>query len=843
MDQTNLPINTILPDLRKSLRVHANLVVQAPPGAGKTTAIPLALLDEPWLGEQKIIMLEPRRLAARMAAGRMAQLSGEKPGETIGYQVRFDRKTSSKTRIEVLTEGLLVRRLQDDPELNGVGIVIFDEFHERNLDADLGLALCLEAQEALRADLKILVMSATLDGDAVSKLMNNAPVLTSVGKSWPVETRFPDRPGNGYITDRMATTIQQSLRHDTGSILAFLPGVGEIMQVERLLNAASLPSGTTIAPLYGNLTPQAQEKAISPPASNTRKVVLATSIAETSLTIEGIKVVVDSGYMRVPKFDPRSGMNRLETVKVSRASADQRRGRAGRMAPGICYRLWTEAEDQALMPYSNPEMLDADLTPLVLQLACWGVDDPLAMRWLTPPPPAPWAQARQLLSHLGALQPNGQISPHGKAMAKLPLHPRLAHMVLKAGEMGALAQGARLAALLEERSIFKGSSARADADIHFQLQILENMAQRGAQKQTDAGIDQGLCRRILEAASQIIRQAPKSNAEPNLAHANTTGLLIAMAYPDRVAKRRRHNGLDYLLANGRGAVLKEGDPLAQHEFLAIASLDGGAAQARIYLAAALGREQLDRHFRDRISEQEIVEWDGRQQAVTAEHQTRLGQIVLKKKAATPPPEQTIAAAITGIRSQGLECLPWTDNIRNWQQRLVFLRRFDAGNAWPDVSDDQLMATLEDWLAPFLDGILRRTQFATIDLQAALRTMLNWDQLQLMDKSAPTHIKVPSGSNIPVDYATPESPILAVRLQEMLGAVETPTICNGQVPLTLHLLSPAGRPLQVTPDLAGFWTGSYLQVKSEMKGRYPKHYWPDDPLTAEPTNRAKRRKTS
>jgi ATP-dependent helicase HrpB len=844
-DQPDLPIINVLAELRLVLAAHPCAVLQAPPGAGKTTGVPLALLNEDWLAGTSnakggtIIMLEPRRLAARASARRMAHILGENVGDTVGYRIRLDKQVSARTRIEVITEGILTRRLQQDPGLDGVSLVIFDEFHERSLDADLALALCLESQAALRPDLKILVMSATLDGNAVAALMQDAPIVTSAGRAYPVETRYADKNPSDHIEKDVVRAILHSLSKDTGNLLVFLPGAGEIRRIERLLALAHLPNDVLIAPLYGNLGPAEQDRAIAPPPAGKRKVVLATSIAETSLTIDGIRVVIDCGLSRQPRFDPRSGMTRLETLRLSVASADQRRGRAGRLAPGICYRLWTEAAQRALIPFSSPEIIDADLTGLALELAIWGVADPGQLQWLTPPPRAAIDQAKDLLYELGALDDKGRVTAHGKALAGLPLHPRLAHLVVRAAELGAVTEGARLAALLEEKSILKGGNGpkgEAQVDIHLQLQILDQVA-RGLRPA--AGVDLGLCDRILKSADQICRLTGAIKTRPDKGF-DLTGVLLAFAYPDRIAQARKGSHNEYLMANGRGASLRPGDPLAKHEFLALADLDGQATRARIFRAAVIEKAEIETYFAAIIKETTFVHWNSRDEAVLSAKQRKLGEIILKDSGHTASPDEIAAAVIEGIRTIGIEALPWNDDLRHLQRRVHLLASLMSERTWPDMSDKALLENLESWLAPYLTGITRRSQFGRIDLGAALRAMLDWNQSQDLERLAPTHITVPSGSRVAIDYAAGDVPVLAVRLQEMFGATETPSLASGRLPLLLHLLSPARRPVQVTRDLPSFWATTYAQVKADLKGRYPKHYWPDNPLEAEPTARAKRR---
>jgi ATP-dependent helicase HrpB len=832
-----LPVGDALAPLATALADARAAVLQAPPGAGKTTLVPLTLLDAPWLAGRRILMLEPRRLATRAAARRMADMLGETVGETVGYRTRLDARVGAATRIEVVTEGILIRLIQDDPALDGIGLVIFDEFHERNLDADLGLALTLEARRALRDDLRLLVMSATLDGEAVAALLGDAPIVTSAGRSFPVAVRHLDRPAADRIETAIVSVIRRALDEEDGSLLVFLPGGAEIRRVERFLTEAALDPGVVIAPLYGDLPQGAQDDAIRPTPAGRRKVVLATPIAETSLTIDGIRVVIDSGLMRVPRFEPRSGMTRLETVRVSQASAEQRRGRAGRLSPGICYRLWPEAEQAQLRPFTAPEILEADLAPLALELARWGSTDPTALAWLDAPPAAAYAQACELLRNLAALDAAGRITPHGREMATLALHPRLAHMVLTAHRQGRGRLGAALAALLGERDILKASPGQRDADLRWRIELLHG-ENRAAALPRGVSLDRGALDRVRQAARQFerrLRDGSSSALDPR-----DSGRVLALAYPDRIAQRRAGGHGEFLLSNGRGAALPAADPLANEEFLAIADLDGDKRVARVFLAAPLSRANIEEDFTATIEIRDSITWDARAAAVLARRQERLGALVLRDEPLpNAAPEQMTAAMLDGIRALGIAVLPWTREAESLRQRILFLHRLDAAGNWPDLSDGALLATLDDWLAPHIGGVTRQTQLDRLDLAALLRQRLSWEQQQALDRLAPTHVAVPSGSRVPIDYGAGDVPVLAVRLQEMFGAKATPAVIGGRVPLLLHLLSPAGRPLQVTRDLGGFWTGSYPAVRGEMRGRYPKHPWPDDPLTALPTARAKR----
>jgi len=830
-----LPVSETLPALKSALAGNGVAVLEAPPGAGKTTLVPLALLDEIWLQDKKILMLEPRRLATRAAARRMAQMLGESAGETVGFRTRLETRIGPKTRIEVMTEGILPRMIEDDPGLEGVGLVIFDEFHERSLEADLGLALALDTRRHLRGDLRLLVMSATIEGGKVAELLGDAPVVASQGRSFPVEIRHLPRPMPERFEAGVASAIARALDDEIGSVLVFLPGGAEIRRVARLLGESRLPAKVNVAPLYGDLAPDAQDEALRPAPSGKRKVVLATSIAETSLTIEGIRIVIDGGLMRVPRYEPGSGMTRLATIRVSQASAKQRSGRAGRLEPGIAYRLWPEAEEAQLRPFNAPEILEADLAPLALALAQWGTSDPSAIPLLDRPPEAAYAEAKALLARLGALDAKGQITQHGKAMAGLGLHPRLAHMVLTGKEKGLGATAAAIAALLMERDILRTSPRARDADLRLRVEML---GERGATRNLPAGItlDRGAGERARQAARQIGQRLGIGGGE---IESSETGRLLALAYPDRVAQKRPGARGQFLLANGKGAEMQPADALAGEDYLAVADLDGDKRVARIFLVAPISRVEIEEDFAGDITAEEIVEWDSRSAAVLARSRLRLGALALEDKPlASPDPALVTAAMIQGISELGLKALPWNREAEALRARISFLRRIE-GEAWPDLSDDALMASLEDWLAPYLAGISRRTQLQNLDLAAALAAGLSHAQRQALDKLAPSHVTVPSGSRIAVDYSG-EYPALAVKLQEMFGTRETPAIAGGRAKLVIHLLSPAGRPLQVTSDLAGFWKNSYPQVRSEMRGRYPRHPWPENPLEAAPTKRTKRR---
>lgn len=842
-----LPIDAVLPALREALSLRHEAVLEAPPGAGKTTRVPLALLDEPWLAGQRILMLEPRRLAARAAAERLAAELGEAVGETVGYRIRLDSRVGPRTRIEVVTEGILTRRLQDDPALEGVGLVIFDEFHERSLDADLALALTLNGRALLRdTPLRVLPMSATLEGERLAALLDDAPVVRSEGRMFPVEVRWgrPYQPGE-RVEPRVLATVLQALDEESGSLLVFLPGQAEIRRLhEQLSEALAGRADVLLCPLHGELELAAQRAAIEPAPAGTRKVVLATNIAETSLTIDGVRVVIDAGLARVPRFDPGSGMTRLDTQRISRASATQRAGRAGRLEPGVCYRLWSQAQHEQLAAHDSPEILAADLAGLALQLARWGVT-PAELAWLDAPPAAAYAQARDLLARLGALNANGSLSAHGQAMAGLPAHPRIAHLLLRGQALGLGALACDVAALLGERDILRGPGA--GADLHSRLVLLSgaDRAGRGAQR----GAAQGGVQRARQLARQYRGLLPKS-AQERVGDPDDPcwlGALLAFAYPDRVARQRRPGGGEYRLANGRAALFAEPDALMKHEWLVIADLGSrqGQREERIYLAAELDPALFDGVLAEQVTVRDELEWDEREGALRAERQRRVGELVLERQTLPGLDEAARGRALVAlVRRKGLELLPWTPELRQWQARVALLRRLDlaekGASDWPDVSDAALLAGLEDWLEPYLGRVSRLSHFAALDLPGILAALLPWPLPPRLDELAPVAVGVPSGSRIRLDYAE-EPPVLAVRLQELFGLAETPRIAGGRLGVKLHLLSPARRPVQVTQDLASFWTNTYAEVKKDLKGRYPKHYWPDDPLVAEPTARAKPRK--
>jgi ATP-dependent helicase HrpB len=844
-DTRFLPVVETLPELRRALSSAGSAVLVAPPGAGKTTLVPLALLGEEWLGGGRMVMLEPRRLAVRAAADRMARLLGEGgAGGRVGYRIRGETRVGPETAIEVVTEGILTRMLHSDPSLAGVGLLVFDEFHERSVHADLGLALALHSRSLLRPDLRVLVMSATLDADPVAALLGGVPVVRSEGRSHPVETRWRRQGVEGWIEPAVASAVVRALEETEGDVLAFLPGAGEIRRTARALSGARLPAGTEIRPLFGELTRADQDAAIAPAAAGRRKVVLATSIAETSLTIEGVRVVVDSGLMRVPRFDPGTGMGRLETVRVTRDAADQRRGRAGRTAPGTCYRLWTRAEDRGLVPHRRPEILDADLTPLALDLSAWGAG-PEELRWLDPPPTAGIAGARELLVELEALDASGAITGHGRALAELGVHPRLAHMLIRGRTLGLGDLACDVAALMAERDPLRAEGRSPDADLRIRVELLHRAATGAAtQPGTVQGqsVDRGALRQVAREAERLRRGLGVSQGDRRRepAPVDQTGILAALAYPDRIARRREGERGRFLLQNGRGARFAEPQPLEGADWIVAIEVEGHGADARIFRAAPVSQADIEAHFAARIAEVEEVYWAADAGRVIARRRRTLGALTLGEAPLADPDAAAVATAvIAGIREAGIEALPWTAETRQLRERLEFLHRLDP-DAWPASSGPALEGTLEEWLLPFLAGVRRLTDLRRVDLAAALLARLPWERRGRLDDLAPTHLAVPSGSNVRIDYSDPEAPALAVRLQEVFGLDRTPSVGGGRIPLTMKLLSPAQRPVQVTRDLASFWEDAYFEVRKELRGRYPKHHWPEDPRSAEPTRRTRPR---
>jgi ATP-dependent helicase HrpB len=821
------PIDDVLPRLLITFQQTNNVVLSAPTGAGKTTRVPISLLASEWMVGKKLIMLEPRRLAARRAAEFMAAQLGESIGQTVGYRIRGEAVIGKNTCIEVVTEGILTRLLQHEPDLPNVALIIFDEFHERSIHADLGLALTLDVQEHLRNDLRVLVMSATLDGIAVAKLIGDAQIVESAGFLYPINTNFARFKSDKTIETRIVDTTIRALTENEGDVLVFLPGRREIRHVENLLWEKHLPNDVIVHSLFGDASYQQQSVALSPAPADKRKVILSTSVAETSLTIDGVCVVIDSGLARTARFDVRRGMSGLVTVPVSKAVADQRRGRAGRQRAGVCYRLWTEAEHEILPDYPQPEIKSADLAPLVLNLAQWGTPTGSNLRFLDPPPEAHLAQARTLLKELGALDRQGKLTAHGRAMAELPIHPRFASIILRGEEFNLGALACDIAALLEERDVLAGSKD-SDIDLALRLHTLH-------QKHSS---DKGIYERIA-SQSKRLRQLAGIHDESKKTEENAPGILLALAYPERIA-RRRDNGYRYQMASGTTGVLPKGSLLAREEFLAIGEVDGIGAEVRIYLAAPLAKKDLQRVFADAIIEEEEIRWSMSDDMVIARNIARLGAIIISEQNIKLHGEKVSAAMLDGVRQMGLECLPWDKDSRAFQQRVQWLKKNSASSEdLLDLSDITLLASLENWLSPFLDGIWKKEHLIKLPLLNILKSKITHSLKQQIDSLAPSHLNLPSGSRIALDYSG-EHPVLAVRLQELFGQIETPKICGGKVNVLVHLLSPAHRPLAVTQDLHSFWTNTYPEIRTQMRARYPKHVWPEDPLTAKPTNKTKRK---
>jgi ATP-dependent helicase HrpB len=873
---TPLPIDAILDELARTLAGNNAAVVVAPPGAGKTTRVPLVLLDEPWAKNRKIIVLEPRRIAARASAERMAHTTGVRVGETVGYRVRFGSKVSRATRIEVVTEGIFSRQILDDPELSDVAAVLFDEFHERSLDADLGLALARDVQTGFREDLRILVMSATLDGARVAKLLGDAAVIESEGRAFPVETRYLGRKADAPLERQMADAIAMALRADPGSVLAFLPGAAEIRRTQNFLSERVHDDSIEIVPLFGALDAAVQDRAIAPAPRGRRKVVLATSIAETSLTIEGVRIVVDSGLARVPRYEPDIGLTRLETVRASRAAVDQRRGRAGRTEPGVCYRLWDEPQTASLAPYTQPEILSADLSSLVLDLAQWGVSDPASLAFLDSPPAPALKEARSLLRELGALDADGRITEEGRSLRALALPPRLARMIVDSHRLGAGEEAAEIAAVLTERGLGgdsvdldvrldqfrrdrspRASSARALAQRWASQVAASEKAARGT------SADRLASGTALSSPSPLageggfttavpVRGIPSPDLSPQgggerreSPHARTgeepsTGVMLAFAFPDRVA-RNRGNG-SFVLANGRGAALDQASALARAPYIAVAELTGAAGSGRILLAAPITQAEIEQHFADQIETADEISFDRSAMALRARRKKTLHAVTLSEAPlALQPSMETGRVLADGLIASGLDRLPWSKPTKQWRDRVMFLRAAE-GEPWPDLSDDALAAQREAWLVPALSDKTSLKEFSPGDLSDALLTLLPWELRARLEREAPTHFEAPTGTMLAIDYEAEQGPTIAVRLQELFGLNTHPSIAKGAVPLVLELLSPAQRPVQVTRDLPGFWRGSYAAVRSDLRGRYPRHPWPEDPASAMPTRRIKPRGT-
>ncbi len=836
----DLPVTAVLADLRRALASDHAAVLVAPPGSGKTTLVPTALLDEPWLAGKTILLLEPRRLAARAAASRMAALRGEPVGETIGYRVRLESKVGPRTRIEVMTEGVLTRRLQADFGLEGVGLVVFDEFHERHLESDLGLALCLDLRRVLRPDLRLLVMSATLEAEPVAALLGGAPVIRAEGRAFPVAVRHLPDPRPLPFERKVADAVRYAAKEQEGGLLVFLPGAAEIRRVAALLAGSGEDRGRLVLPLLGTLSRSEQSRAIIAAPPGTRKIVLATSVAETSLTIEGVNGVVDGGRMRVPRFDPARGLTRLVTIPVSKAAAEQRCGRAGRNGPGVCYRLWGEAEHKSLAERNRPEILECDLAPAALELALWGVRNPRSLSWLDPPPPAAWRRAVELLRMLQALDAEGRITEHGREMAALSLHPRLAHMVLAARNRGQGKMACRVAAILSERDFLHFPAGNYDADIALRLERLV-----GAEGGLSSGdgrlrVDREALRRCRIFAALLERRLGISQREKSEGEA---GRLLSWAYPERIGKRRPAAAPRYLLASGQGAFFGGPETLSAAETIVAAVLDGNPRDARIFLAAACAEEALLEDFADRLEVHRRIRFDRETDTLRAQRLLCLGRLELRREIDPhPDPEALADVLIAALREKGVGSLPWTKKARMLQRRMRFVRRFaERPEEWPDASDEALSADLERWLKPCLSGIRRLADLPPARLEAALRARLSPDQLRLLEAWAPEEVRLPHGRSFRLDYGG-ETPVLVARLQDLFGCREIPRLAGGKVPVTVCLLSPAERPVQVTADLAGFWQGSYREVRKALRGRYPKHAWPEDPLRAEPPARNRRRRS-
>jgi ATP-dependent helicase HrpB len=833
------PVLEIVSQLKEQLTKQRVIILQAPPGAGKSTILPLQLLNEPWLANKKIIMLEPRRLAARSVAMRMASLLQEEVGKTVGYRVRFENVVSTQTRIEVVTEGILTRMIQTDNSLEGVDLVIFDEFHERSLQADLALALCYQAQQVLRDDLRIMIMSATLTGEKISAMLNNAPILTSLGRQFPITHKYIAVDKQDRLSVSTARVIKKALQEQQGDVLVFLPGAGEIKSVASLLEADAISS--LVVPLYGDLPFKKQQEAILPHPQGQRKVVLATSLAETSLTIEGITTVVDCGFARVPKFDPRSGLTRLETVRVTKDSADQRAGRAARLSAGVCYRMWAEATHHTLQSTRQPEMLEADLASFVLELANWGIQNINELTWITQPPEGAVKQAQELLHSLDALLDN-KITARGKEMLKLPTHPRIAHMLLASttsplhrerGVPEAQSEGIMLAtdiaAVLEERDPLPKESG---ADLSLRIEVLRKW--RSGER---VSAERSVLERIERLASSW-RRIFKLEVDNRMPIDSEVGRLVSEAYTERIAQQQEKQSVRYKLANGRVVRLPDHDPLLRESWLAVAQLDAGSNEGKIFLAAPLNERDLIH----RAKEIETVYWDAEREMIVALVVKRIGNTVLSSKPLSKISEsQRIKILCEVLRKEGLKLLNWSETQEEWQARVMSLRAWRAEEGWPDVSDSALLSTAEEWLAPYLIQVSKRNDFNKLDLHAILTGLIPWELSNKLDKLAPAKINVPSGSHIKLNYQLDGSaPVMEVRLQEMFGLLETPSINEGRTKILLHLLSPGYKPVQVTQDLKSFWQTTYHAVRKELRMRYPRHHWPEDPWTAEAVRGVKKR---
>ena len=820
----DLPVTEIIPEVKEQLAANNTLIVNAPAGAGKSTLLPLALLDEPWLKGQKILMLEPRRLAARTIAERQAYFLNEKVGEKVGFRIRFENKTSDETQLEVLTEGILTRMIQSDNALEGIGMVIFDEFHERSIHADVALALCREAQQVLRPDLRIMIMSATLDMPQLTTLLK-APSAVSKGRQYPVDIRYEGEIDEYLMSELAAQTVTKAAKEHEGDVLVFFPGQGEIMKAAEILRK-KLPS-FAIHPLYGTLPQHKQLAAIFPNKQGKRKVVLATSIAETSLTIEGIKVVVDTGFGRTSKFDPNSGLSRLETVRISRDSADQRAGRAGRLSAGVCYRLWSKTTHQRMAENRTPELLEADLASLVLDMAQWGIIDVNQLTWLTPPPKGPVAQAKDLLHQLEALE-NGRITPHGKRMLQLPCHPRIAHMLLMAEEAELLELATDIAALLEERDPL-GREAGIDLNTRIEALRRHRREQREGRKLA----------RIEKIAEQYRRLFELTYPDDGAFDPYETGVLLTHAYPERIAFARPGNNAQFQLSNGRYAMAGHREDLAHEPWLAIAHVDARDGMGKIFMASPLNPKDLA----PLVKEQEVITWDTDEGGLIAAKELRIGNIVLKSSP-LPSPDEThkVKAISEAIAREGEQLLNFDEAVEQWQNRVLSLRKWNPQGNWPDVSTTTLLQTNAEWLSPYLSQVKKPADLKQINLLEVLQHDLPYEQQTALDELAPRKLKVPSGSEIKLMYRdNGEAPVLAVRIQEVFGLAETPRVNQGQQPVLMHLLSPGFKPVQITGDLESFWNNAYFEVRKELKRRYPKHVWPDDPWNEPAIRGVKRRR--
>ncbi len=837
------PIDEIIPALKEALRKCPSVVLHAPPGAGKTTRVPLALLDALMPGS-RIIMLEPRRIAAVSAARWMAHLLGEEIGQTVGYTIRFDNRVSAATKIEVVTEGILTRRIQADPGLEGIAIIIFDEFHERSLNADLALSLSLDARRCLREDLKIIVMSATLDCAPVAGLLGDAPVITSGGRAFPVSEKYSEDRNNIPLSVKVRDAVKTALNEDEGDILVFLPGSGDIRACAAELRPEieKKESSVTLHPLYGDLPFEEQERAILP--AQQRKIVLATNIAETSLTIEGVRIVIDSGLARRLQYDPATGMNRLITVSASRSSAEQRKGRAGRLSPGVCYRLYSQHTFNSMLPFSPPEILISDLSSLALELAAWGVTGPSGLSWLDAPPQASWAAAKELLTELGAIDLSGSITERGRAMVRMPLHPRLASLLLRASDLGCPALGADLAALLSERDVVqRGEHGRMvysrEADIADRLGMLHSWRK---EKKDSSGADSGALRNADRTSSQLLRLMPKSGTKdkPVKDKYELISRLLLCAYPDRIAKKRVDGEGRFVLSQGKGVRFTSTNTLSNSPYIVAAQLDaGGPGEGTVHIASPLDEETIREECADRIRTTRRVEWDRREGRIVATIEEKIGSILLSTKPFRPSDDEASPILCDAIRTS-VATLTFTKEALQFQGRVALMAKHFPAESWPDLSAEALLKKTNKWLQPWLGPARTAQDIAKLDILPALRAMLTREQQRLLDDRSPTHIVVPSGSRVVLDYESGDIPVLGVKLQEMFGLADTPKIAGGRVKILLHLLSPSRKPLQITQDLKGFWDSSYHQVKKEMKGRYPKHPWPDDPWNAIPTRKVKKR---